>query len=146
MATHINGPAIPNRIEEWNTRRMALIIVLSTFMEKNRRNISKMCSAHLSVRFLNIDRVRHKWRWLFYCDGRIICCRSHLSSVSNVDAMSTKRVLIWPFHENKHNRNETNGTNHMKRTSLNAKQIQVNGQSFESIHFYRYFKACACNR
>lgn len=23
----------------------------------------------------------HKWRWLFYCNGRIICCRSFLSSV-----------------------------------------------------------------
>lgn len=23
---------------------------------------------------------RHKWRWLFYCDGRIICCRTFLSA------------------------------------------------------------------
>ena len=59
-------------------------IIFVTFMEKNRRNISN--SAVRSVTCLKRSSesliARHKWRWLFYCNGRIICCRSLLSSIS----------------------------------------------------------------
>lgn len=73
-------------------------------MEKNRKMHSHTLDAGSTTKRINIIYrwSWHKWKWLFYCNGRIICCLCRCSSLSIVARTQLKcvdyiTILLWIY-------------------------------------------------